>query len=64
MAFMRDSNKTSGLLKFSQSNMSWQDYLAYMDRSGALSSNLEKDMSGHYSLRAGYTPEWTLKDFK
>jgi hypothetical protein len=64
MAKFKDEQVThNGLTKFDQWPGSWQSYLAYLDENRALSSNIFKQ-GQYYKLRPGFTPPWTLKDFK
>ncbi|MBL4803253.1 MAG: hypothetical protein JKY71_00165 [Alphaproteobacteria bacterium] len=54
----------SQLQKFQQFDGSWNEYLDYLqDNGGNVSKHLERDFSGEWSLKEGYNPPWTLKDF-
>lgn len=56
------AKQSKEILKFDGFNGSWDEYLAYLEQNNIMSTNIEWDGRG-YSLRAGYYPQWKLKDF-
>lgn len=51
------------LKKWANWRGSWQSYLKYLDDNNALSGNIILQ-NGEYSLRPGYVPPWSDKDFR
>lgn len=61
--FLEQTPKSGGLKKFEHFDGTWQEYLEYCEANGILSRNFTR-IDGKLTLRPGYIPPYTLKDFK
>lgn len=65
MSFIKKDKKNvvNDIKKYSDWDGDWQSYLEYLEKKQVLSHNFERDINGKLTLRPGYYPTATLKDF-